>query len=255
MRPFGDFLITVMREIGYAICHQMPDRTLHYGGRAMPVCARDTGLFMGFAVCSIVLLLVYRRSGARYPSWRKLLCLVVFIIPTFVDAVTSYAGARESSNALRLVTGACAGAGISALFLPLVLLSINTVFECKRIYGMEDLRSEALACRHDRAPAKPPSRMFERWWSLPSLLFVPVVIPLAMRPSFPGAYWLWSLFVTICILFTFFVLNFTLVALARVGARDPEVVTQTGLVLALAVAGALTELAASNRLHWLMTRH
>ena len=225
-----------MHQVGYSICHQLPERSLHYGGRALPVCARDTGLFLGFTVGLVVLLVAYRHFAPRYPAWPKILVLAVLILPTFFDAATSYAGLRESTNAVRLVTGAFAGTCVAALLFPLA--------------------AHALELVRGREPAEPEAeaRMLEPWWSLPALLTLPVVLSLAMWPRWPGAFWLWAPLVTLAIVFTFLALNFTLVALVFEWLKGLEVAPSPALITAVAIAAAFAELALSNRLHWLADR-
>jgi uncharacterized membrane protein len=234
MGAFGNFLIRVMRQVGYGICHQLPERSLHYGGRALPVCARDTGIFLGFTLCLAVLLIVYRRSAPRYPTWPKILVLAVLLLPTFFDAVTSYAGLRESSNAVRLVTGALAGTAVAALLFPLV--------------------AHALALVRRKESPEQAGRMLEPWWSLPALMVLPVILSLAMWPRWPGAFWFWSIAVTLVIVFTFLALNFSLVALVFEWVQGVETAPAPTIVAAIAIAAAFVELAASNRLHWLADR-
>lgn len=233
MGAFGDFLISVMREAGFAICHQMPARSLHYAGRALPVCARDTGIFLGFTICLLVLAVAYWRAEPRFPSWPKAILLGLFLLPTIVDALTSYAGLRESSNAVRLVTGTLAGVGVAALLFPFA--------------------AGALAVTR-RLTDAPRPRMLEPWWSLPALLAIPALLPLAMWPSWPGAFWIWSVAVTLSIVFTFLALNFTLITLLFEWWKSAQRVPSPGWLAAAAAAAAIIELAASNRLHWLALR-
>lgn len=215
-----------MDQLGFAICHQLPDKTLHYGGRALPVCARDTGMFLGFSVCFLVLLVVYRRDGDRFPSWKVLVALALFLLPTVVDAVTSYAGLRETTNWVRLATGALAGTGIAALVFPVAV---------------------------SRLTGGIGRRILERRRSVPALLLVPAGICLALWPDWPGAFWLWAPLVSLSILFMLLVLNFTLISLVASWA-DEDRVPRALTVGALAAAAALVELALSNRLHWVVDK-
>lgn len=231
MNAIADALVWFMDEVGFAICHQMPSRTLHYGGRALPVCARDTGLFLGFAVCLAVLLVAYRGRGARYPSWLKIAILAAFVIPMVIDAATSYAGLRETTNAVRLVTGALAGTGLAALVFP---LASGELF--RRVEDGERPRLLEGRCR------------------LPCLLLIPAGIWLALWPDWPGAYWVWAPLVTIAILFTLFSLNFTLVSLVLEWAVGEERVPGPAVMALIGLGAAAIEIIGSNRLHWLLTR-
>jgi uncharacterized membrane protein len=234
MGQFGDFLIRIMRQIGFGICHQIGERSLSFGGRVLPVCARCTGIFLGFAVCLTVLLVAYRGRPPRYPSWPKIAFLVLLFVPTTVDAVTSYAGLRESGNAIRMVTGALAGTAIAALLLPLVAGAL-------------------LQVRHVDFPEE-RARMLEPAWAAPALLAVPALLSLAIWPSWPGAFWFWALLVTASILFTLLALNFTLVVLVLEGLRVSESASAPAWFTGIAVAAVIAELVVSNRLHWLVQR-
>lgn len=224
-------LTWLMDQVGFAICHQLSERSLAYGGRALPVCARDTGLFLGFAACFVILLLAYGREPRRYPSWPKLLALACFIVPTAFDAATSYAGLRESSNAIRLVTGSLAGTALAALVFPLASCAASPAGD----------------------PGERPA-VFDPWYSIPLLLAVPAVISLLLWGDWPGAYWTWAPTVTLAIVFTLLVLNFTLIALAVAWARGEDRVPGAGSLAGLALAAALVEVLFSNRLHWLVQR-
>jgi len=107
--------------IGYGLCHQMPERSFFGGGYQLPVCARDTGIYLGFALGLLVLALLARKSRPQdLPHWPVLLVIGVFIAAMGFDGVTSYAGLRESTNDLRLATGLGTGWGLAALTFPML---------------------------------------------------------------------------------------------------------------------------------------
>jgi uncharacterized membrane protein len=239
MDLFGTASVTsaitwLMDQVGFAICHQLDDRSLTYGGRVLPVCARDTGMFLGFSVCFVALLLAYGWGRRRYPSWPKIIALALFVLPAVVDATTSYAGLRESTNAIRLVTGALAGAGLAALVFP---LSVGVFSPAGEV--------EDTSIRHT---------VFRSWWSIPLLLSLPVVISLLLWPDWPGAYWVWAPLVTLSIIFTLLVLNYTLIALALVWSRGEDRLPSATKIAGLASLATLVELVSANRLHWLVER-
>lgn len=108
-------------SLGYGICHQLPERSFFAGALQFPVCARDTGIYLGFLVAIVFLLWSgrsRRRSGMPSPSVSVLLA-VLFATMVF-DGVTSYAGLRETTNVLRLATGLCAGFAMAALVAPIL---------------------------------------------------------------------------------------------------------------------------------------
>ncbi|MCJ7653313.1 MAG: DUF2085 domain-containing protein [Actinobacteria bacterium] len=228
MSAVEDFFKWIMNEIGYAVCHQFTERSLHYGGRKLPVCARDTGFFLAFAACFVVLLLVYGRSGRRYPPVAMVVAIGVLILPTVVDAITSYAGLRESINAVREITGALAGTGAAALLFPLA---------SSRMFKGDEGRT-----------------VLERWWSLPLLLLVPAAVSLALWPDWPGAFWFWSVLVTLSILLTLLILNYTLVSLLLDWIRGEDRVPGVKVIIVFAAFMALAEIVIANRLHWIFEK-
>jgi len=83
------------------ICHQEPARSLWIAGHPMALCARDVGLYGGLWLGLLITL--WRR--VFIPGWLAFLCL----LPMALDGGTQLLGLRESTNALRLITGALAG--------------------------------------------------------------------------------------------------------------------------------------------------
>jgi Predicted membrane protein (DUF2085) len=56
-------VVAVVYTAGAAVCHQRPERSFHVGAAAMPVCARCTGLYVGFAA-GLLVAAAWRRSRA-----------------------------------------------------------------------------------------------------------------------------------------------------------------------------------------------
>ncbi|MDD5448745.1 MAG: DUF2085 domain-containing protein [Actinomycetota bacterium] len=228
MQGFISFLTWIFNQIGYSICHQIESRTLHFGGKALPVCARDTGTFIGFTFCFVLLLAFNGLGKGRYPSRLKVIVICLLLLPTIVDGVTSYAGLRETSNAVRLITGSCAGVALAALVFPL----FSSLFSRKR-YGIDE-----------ESP-------LDSWWSILLLLLTVVFIFFLLMPDWPGAFWFWSAVEIFSIIFTLAVLNFMLIRLVLLLLDKAISKTATLFFSFLALA---CELAISNRLHWLLDR-
>ena len=85
----------------HRICHQEPARSLWIAGHPMALCARDVGLYGG--LCLGLVITLWRR--VFIPGWIALLC----VLPMALDGGSQLLGLRESTNALRLITGALAG--------------------------------------------------------------------------------------------------------------------------------------------------
>lgn len=110
-----------LRLVGFGLCHQLPERSFFGAGHQVPVCARDTGIYMGFLIAVVVLTLLDRgRRSSELPSARGMVVLGVFLLAMAVDGVSSYGGWRATTNEIRLLTGLAAGYAIAALSMPML---------------------------------------------------------------------------------------------------------------------------------------
>lgn len=87
--------------LGDINCHQQADRSFELNENQMPFCARDVGLLTG----AVIGLAAFVILGRKVPWIWLLVLLVPMAMDGVVQAVTDY----ESSNTLRLLTGAIAG--------------------------------------------------------------------------------------------------------------------------------------------------
>lgn len=104
---------------GFAVCHQLPERTLYLGGQLLPVCARDTGMYLGFVTLFLALALS-RPRRAGFPPAPVLVLAVLFIGVAGLDWVTSELGLRTTTNAIRLATGLAGGSTLAILAFPIL---------------------------------------------------------------------------------------------------------------------------------------
>ena len=86
------------------LCHGIESRCLTIWNTPMPICARCTaiyiGLFLGLA--TFILAPWIRERAARW-------MLLAAMVPMAIDGLTQLARLRESTNSLRLATGAAVG--------------------------------------------------------------------------------------------------------------------------------------------------
>lgn len=114
-------LSSFLRWLGFGLCHQLPERSFFGGGIQAPVCARDTGIYVGFVISFVVILVLHRgERPSKFPrlwAWAFFGACVAFM---GWDGITSYAGLRPSTNLLRLVTGMGTGFSAAALIVPML---------------------------------------------------------------------------------------------------------------------------------------
>ena len=84
---------------GARICHQRPDRCFWIHGRAMPVCARCSGLYAGAALAApLALVWAAQLSGRRARA-----VAAAAALPTLITWSLEAAGLAHPSNAVRFV--------------------------------------------------------------------------------------------------------------------------------------------------------
>ena len=109
----GEKLWHAAMKCGRLICHQKPERSFFIRGHQFPVCARCTGISIGFAAAVICLW-----AGIRCPFSLS----AVFVLLMFVDWLLQFLHVKESNNIRRLVTGIPGGFGLSFLSYQAVML-------------------------------------------------------------------------------------------------------------------------------------
>lgn len=81
-------------------CHQLPERSFFFKGRQFPLCARCTGILIGYII-GIIYILVFRDL--------HIVIELLLMIPLLIDGTGQYLGYFKSTNIRRLITGILAG--------------------------------------------------------------------------------------------------------------------------------------------------
>lgn len=92
---------------GLFVCHRLPDRSFFYRGKQFPICARCTGILIGYLIG--ILYAIFYGKIALYFS-------IILLIPLIIDGSVQLAGKWKSTNRRRLLTGILAGVGTDFLF-------------------------------------------------------------------------------------------------------------------------------------------
>ena len=111
--------------VGYAICHQIPDRSFYLEDHRLPLCARCTGTYLGVAIGFASLAILGRWRAGEMPSNGLIVVLVGFICIMGVDGVNSYlylllgrSLLYTPQNWLRATTGSLNGIALSLIVWP-----------------------------------------------------------------------------------------------------------------------------------------
>jgi uncharacterized membrane protein len=123
----GDFKYK-MDGLGFAVCHQIHTHSFTIGGHQLPLCARCTGMYLGVLV-TLLLLARLRRKAVRLPARGVLPVLGLFFGVMVLDGINSTlqtfgSGLWETTNLLRLITGALSGIAAAFIFYPVFNISL-----------------------------------------------------------------------------------------------------------------------------------
>lgn len=208
-------LESVLQWFGYGLCHQLPERSFFGGGVQAPVCARDTGIYLGFVVSFCLITLLHRNERPRdFPRGYVWAVMGVFVALMGWDGVSSYGGFRTTTNELRLITGL--GVGFSAAVLIVAMLN-DELWQRSTVQRVLD-----------------PVRRFALW-----LVAIPVsyVVILYVLPHLGVGY---PVMIALSVLFTLTCINLVIVAMFpafdRRASRIVEVMTPAAIALALSFA-------------------
>ena len=106
-------------------CHQMPERSFFYKGYQFPLCARCTGLVIGYLMGILIYFL-------NIIIWE---IAILLCIPLVIDGGSQYLKWRMSNQRLRLITGILCGIGIMVLEIPAMKLLIGgTIDEMSKLW-------------------------------------------------------------------------------------------------------------------------
>ncbi|MGB7209346.1 MAG: DUF2085 domain-containing protein [Pyrinomonadaceae bacterium] len=110
------------------ICHQQPERSLHFEGHPLAVCSRCFGVYFGLFA-----------GLAVYPLWRKIeeveplarFWLFLSIVPIGIDWSLSVFGIWENTHLSRFITGLILGVACATFIIP-ALVEIKRNMSAKR---------------------------------------------------------------------------------------------------------------------------
>ena len=95
-----------MKNIELTFCHQKPERSFFWKGKQFPLCARCTGIHLGYLSMPLLFL-----DFVYIDLWISIL----LVLPTYIDGTLQAMLNWESTNFRRVTTGFLAGIGTMSL--------------------------------------------------------------------------------------------------------------------------------------------
>jgi uncharacterized membrane protein len=120
----GGTLLDRLRALDSGICAQLPTHSFYPAGQQLPLCARNTGVYMGFSATIVVVGLAGRLSAGRLPAMPVALLLGAAVALMGLDGFNSlFLDLRlphlyQPHNLLRLATGLGTGTAMAAFLIP-----------------------------------------------------------------------------------------------------------------------------------------
>jgi uncharacterized membrane protein len=121
------FFLDGLRVVGYSVCHQLPDHSFTFAGQQLPLCARCSGIYIGFLIGLLGMALLGKLSASLLPPRAVTLVLLLALVSMGADGFNSLLAFAQNApplyqptNLLRLSTGMAAGVAMALLLVPLL---------------------------------------------------------------------------------------------------------------------------------------
>lgn len=88
-------------------CHQRNERSFSFKGYQFPLCARCTGIVIGYILTPLYLFI---------PVKYRIITAILSCILLAIDGLIQYFNIKQSNNIRRVITGILCGAGISYMY-------------------------------------------------------------------------------------------------------------------------------------------
>ena len=112
----SDMIWQRLMVLGYLSgCHQMPERSFFCKGYQLPVCARCTGVIIGYIISLITFKIISP----------NLFVIVLCCLIMFIDWFIQFIKIKLSNNIRRFVTGIVGGYGVFSCYIFLIKLIIS----------------------------------------------------------------------------------------------------------------------------------
>jgi uncharacterized membrane protein len=119
-------LSKVLNFLGSGICHQRAAVTFssdlliktNLYKIYMPLCSRCTGIYIGFIISLIIIIIIDHYIKSEAPSFKIIIMVIAALLLMGIDIALSFYGFIKSNNYIRFSTGFFAGWTLALLILP-----------------------------------------------------------------------------------------------------------------------------------------
>jgi uncharacterized membrane protein len=122
----GGTLLDRLRWLDSGICAQMSSHSFYPGGERLPLCARNTGIYLGFIITLITMYITGRGRAQHLPPWPIITILACGVVALAIDGFNSFAldlglpHLYQPHNLLLLWTGLVTGLALAVLGIPIL---------------------------------------------------------------------------------------------------------------------------------------
>ncbi len=114
MNGFSSFVY----KAGDLNCHQLKNRSFFINGNQMPFCTRCIGIFLGFSVGALFIMIRYKELNPTL--------LILGLVPIGVDGLVQLFTSYESNNYLRFATGFFVGI-VTSLAVGMIIFEVGEI--------------------------------------------------------------------------------------------------------------------------------
>lgn len=104
-------------------CHRLPERSFFFRGKQFPICARCTGILVGY-----ILGIIYAIVFGKIPF----LLIPLLLLPMAIDGGGQFINKWVSTNTRRFITGILAGVAVDFLLYEIGALGFKHGMEAAR---------------------------------------------------------------------------------------------------------------------------
>lgn len=122
----------VIRQFFAPICHQMPERSFYLYGEPLAVCARCSGIYIGFWMGIIAYPVFFGRMSTRTVSRNV---LILALLPMVADVFIEWTGFYAAPRWMHALTGLVAGSVSAFIILPGLLGAVSWFIEKRSHHG------------------------------------------------------------------------------------------------------------------------